>query len=475
MISAKVLGDHARRFWEQADSRIVRAAYYRVLIVLAVAAAVWHGYAATNSVVEVSAAHGPNSLDIDIDNVDLLRSVHAHPTLLSTLGWLHESWRGNRVPYYWRPLTMFAFWIENAVCGNHLARWVDVSIGLQAVFVVVLASFADRVVRSFHPAHCLTRASLVASILTVLVFTDALPPLHFLNANFAVTGMEVVLDNWKDQLEMWTGIAILASVIFSMDGRWKPALACAVAAVCFKENGWLAFSAPLLTSILRPGPAGAGRPAFDRRTAAAWIFTAAILIALRASAGWKVFRAPSASTGHFELVQYLHTVIDNCTATLATDMWPIALLGAVYAACVLTGRRRRGARAALCVAATGIVVGALALGLHCNAATSVTMILDPSTGLGTLVLCAGYAAVLILAFRDPTFWRRAAFLYLLVLVTAAPTLTVNQPNVHMLYLTNGVQCVLIGATLTAAACAVGRIVSARNPNPALRADPRTGA
>ncbi|MGO8671303.1 MAG: hypothetical protein ACLQVD_08085 [Capsulimonadaceae bacterium] len=457
------------------------ALFYFALFLLTVSAAAWQGYTVNGSEFAGLASHQLFSrrVAIDVDNVLLLNSLRAHPTLVSTLGWLHESWCGHRVPYYWRPLTMFAFWIENAACGQHRAGWVDVSIGLHAAFTVLLALFAGQVARGSDrtsPMTALPARSFVAAILTVLIFTEVLPPIRFLNADFALSGANVVLDNWKDQLETWTGMAILASLMFSLDGRWKPALVCVAAAICCKESGWLAFIGPLLIVITRPVRAGAERqgrtlrrPTGVRagakrrgrtlrppqgvrlRAAASWIATAAVLVALRASSGWEVFRAPSASSGHIEIWHTLHAVIDNYTAMLGSDLWPIPLLGAAYGTIAVARGLHARARLGLCGVATLLAVSALMLISHASAAIAALVILDPSTGLHATLMCVGYAIVVILALREPDFWRSAAFLYLLVLITASPSLVVSQPNMHMYYLTNGIQCVLIASFLAAAA------------------------
>ncbi|MGO8671304.1 MAG: hypothetical protein ACLQVD_08090 [Capsulimonadaceae bacterium] len=433
-----------------------RTLYYGALFLFTVVAAVWQGYTANATVFEASASHQLNNLSVEIgvDNVDTLRSVYAHPTLLSTLGWLHESWHGNRVPFYWRPLSMFAFWIENAACGRDLTRWVDVTIELHALFAVMLVLLADRLARGVDPIGSLTPGNAAAAILTALIFTESIPVLRFLNADFALSGAEVVLVNWKDQVEMWTGTAILASVIFSMGGAWKPALACAVAAVCCKESGWLAFMGPLLVPILRPSPSDNGNGSFDIRVPAAWIAAAAILVALRASAGWGVFHAPTATGGHLHVAKYVCAVIDVYTAMLATNTWPIPLLGASFGVIAVARGLSSRARLGLCSAAAALAVFALALTSHVDAPSAIMMIVSTWEGLRAMLMSVAYAAVVMLAFRTPGGGRKAVFLYVLVLITATPTLTVNQPNMHMLYLTNGVQCILIASCLSAAACAL---------------------
>lgn len=253
----------------------------------------------------------------DVDDAVILKAIGEHRSITGPLFWWHNGWLGKVYPRYWRPLTMCVFWTEYQLFGAfRFDRWQAAEVFFHFLFAGVLAWFG----------YGLTRSRFVPP-LTVIVFSGfsgvVLPQISTYVLSLTTPASSVVLSNWKDQPEVWTGIFALLSMTAAMRRRWALSLALAAAAVCVKETGWLTF-AMLLATLLYTGD-------LRKIPLAAWVSTVVVcgaLIALRASAGHNVLFPHHDAGFATGFARYLIHVVDPNVLQITTDSWPIAVLGA---------------------------------------------------------------------------------------------------------------------------------------------------
>jgi hypothetical protein len=391
---------------------------------------------------------------IDVDDALFVRNAESRPTFGSTFFWWHHNWIGQAFPFYWRPLTVQSYWVECRLFGpDRFDRWQTADIAFHVLFACLLAVFAWRIT-----------GSKFAAPITVLAFTSFRPisglePAYFVSA-FTTPAANVVLDNWKDQPEMWTGACAVGALLCALSRRWWAALALAAISVCYKESGWMTFPMLLACAVYTRQV-----PTIPRSV---WIATGLVvfaLIALRASAGHSVLVPHHDSGSSGGLGRYVHAVIDGDLQLLTTNLWPIPLFG--FAAAVLTFLRRPGLIARVVIglilfAAAGAAVG---YGNSADLASGTEMMIDPAAKLDEVTHCFLYGVIILLAWRDVPVRRMALCLYVLVLLSAIPSCFVLQPNLHMLYLTNAFQSVLVAAVgLAAIRQAAALLTGQRNAN-----------
>jgi hypothetical protein len=380
----------------------------------------------------------------DIDQDVFLKHIAHHPTFASTFVWWHTAWLGDEYPWYWRPLTMLAFWTEDHLFGAYrFDRWQVADIVFHILFAVLLGVFAYQITRNkFAPA------------LTILAFTSFVPLSESLNVIGSIFGFSslfttpaanVILANWKNQVEPWGGLCALGAMLLSVKGRWWAGLACAVAGICFKESGWLAF--PMVLAML----VYTGK--LKTVPLSVWIGTGlavVILLALRACGGpHLIAQAHHDSRLHIE--RYFLSITDQNVHTLATNRWAIIVLGCFLAALVFSPRLnliKKMITGAVLFLVMGAVVG-LASGT--SPIVGIALLADPTLGLASLFCSFIECLALILAWREPGMRRLMIFLYCLVLISALPVISVLQPDYHMLYLANAFQSTLTAAVAIAAA------------------------
>jgi peptidoglycan/LPS O-acetylase OafA/YrhL len=75
--------------------------------------------------------------------------------------------------------------------------------------------------------------------------------------------------------------------------------------------------------------------------------------------------------------------------------------------------------------------------------------MDPGGRLLRIVACFIEGLALILAWREAQVRKQVVGLYAMIVVSAAPTWAVLQPNEHMLYMANALQCTLVAAVAIA--------------------------
>ena len=378
----------------------------------------------------------------DVDQAVFLKDIGAHSGPLGPLFWWHNGWHGTAYPNYWRPLTMLGFWTEYHLFGPYrFDRWQVADIFFHLIFAGVLGVFAYRVT-----------GSRFAAPLTVLVLANSyadLGSLSFSATYFTTPDGNVILGNWKDQPEAWGAASTVASLIAGLNRRWWWALGFAVVSICFKESGWLTFPM-LLATFLYTGTLREIPRAAWIGTAISWI----VLVAMRASAGRAVMSPVHDLNNHFPLVRYMRHVLDPNVQQLGTDRWAVVVFGAVTV-CLLFWKRVPFLVRFLLIVVVG-AVSAVMLGLanRTDPASGLAMLVDPGIGLGQMKMVVIETAALLLAWRYRPVRRQALYLYSLVLLSDLPEMAVLQPNSHMLYFTNGLQCVLVVAIGMAAARSV---------------------
>lgn len=411
----------------------VRSALLVVLWILAVAGAVGEGYAPVR--VWMSMPDMEQQARIvsvgDVDQAVFLKDIHAHFGIMGPLFWWNHGWHGTAYPYYWRPLTMLGFWTECHLFGTYrYDRWQAANCIFHLAFAFVLAAFAVRMT-----------GSRFAGPLSFLLFAGNptwLDPILWFPKSFTTPPALVVLQNWKDQPEAWTAICSLGACMLAMDRRWWGALALAAASVCFKESGWITYpmlmATLLYTGDLRKPP---------RAVWAALILSWIVLIAFRASAGHNVMFPPREANNSHGVDRYLINVVDPRVAQLSSSTWPVVPLALVFAWLILQSRLRAIPRFLTALAAVGIAAVLLAFTQSTDPVTGLAILVDPRAA-GTILLeTVVDFSIIAIAWRRPAARKAAVYLYALVLLSALPEIAVKQPNMHMLYFTDGLQSALV--------------------------------
>ena len=222
-----------------------------------------------------------DDLTRDCDVAFLTAGIAQAPNWAATVKWWHGSWIGTVTVPFWRPLTSYWFWLEDRHIGlvDNYQQCVWVSVALHLGFIGLFYLFAFRLTGSRWVAFGSVCWFAGYHGLVSLVDTQVL----------ARTGAWVALDHWKNQPEQLTGICIIGACMLLMSRRWLLALLVSCLAVCFKEQGWLAF--PMAAICLSVQERGLGW----LRTVPKWFWvffglTVAVLVGLRWSAGPEVWR-----------------------------------------------------------------------------------------------------------------------------------------------------------------------------------------
>lgn len=404
----------------------------------------------------------------DVDQAVYLKHVEQHWAFLSTFAWWHQACVYPDLPRYWRPLTMLGFWLECHLFGAYrFDRWQTASIVFQMIFAVLLGIFAFRMT-----------GSKIAPALTLLLFANFAPldrsgpslgPIIPFFDLFTTPSANVVLENWKDQAEIWSGSFSLLTLIFTLNSRWWPALVCVIVTICFKETGWLLFPMILILLVYR------GKiKAVPRSVWIASAVSAAILLTLRALSGRDVFFGyHGGQVPHGFQWRVVFEALDGNVRLLLTGFWAVPILGFGLAWLVLFARWKgvvRFAAGAVSLLVAGAVCG-LANGT--DPAVGITLLVDPHGQLFSLIFSFVESLALILAWRDSQVRKEMISLYAMIVISVAPTWAVLQPNEHMLYMTNALQCTLVSAVAIAACRELWRLAapkrgprSVRGPAPA---------
>lgn len=405
----------------------------------------------------------------DVDQAVYLKHVEQHWSFLSTFAWWHQACVYPDLPRYWRPLTMLGFWVECHLFGAYrFDRWQAASIVFQMIFAVLLGLFAYKMTGSrFAPA------------LTLLLFANFAPldktglglgPVIPFFDLFTTPAANVVLVNWKDQAEIWSGSLSLLALIFTLSSRWWAALVCVIVTICFKETGWLLFPM-ILVLLLSMGKL----KAVPRSIWIASVVAAIVLLTLRALSGHDVLIGyHGGQVPHGFQIRVVLEALDGNVRLFLTSFWVVPLLGFALAWLILCVRANPIIKLLVGIGAflaAGVVAGLMN---STDPLVGITLIMDPSGQLIRILCSLLEGLAVILAWRDPQVRKVMISLYILIVISVLPTWAVLQPNQHMLYMTNALQCTLT-ALVTIAACRELRRRVAPKPKRAALGKPATAA
>ncbi len=373
----------------------------------------------------------------------LLPGLNQKPTLLSTLDWWHTSWAGGPQVPFWRPLTSLGFWLEyHAFSSERVDRWMAVTAVCHLLFLALLVVFTQRLTQRWW-----------LGVLAVLLFAGerallirCLPPdcrTVYAALDMAATPAAMALQNWKDQPEMWAGACILGAVILACDRRWVWALACAFAAVCFKESGWLVF--PL------SGVALWSRSQLRTVPHCVWVWAAVLilgLVVLRAWAGPAVFAGYHyGHNGHW-WPRYFHQA-GGCYLlflTMTTSAGGVVLGTLLF---VILRFWRRSLATGMVVAAAAIAIAAALQSRWCGGdfVAGLVCLLDWNEGLLCVVQSFLWLWLAFSLWKNRPYRRSAAALLLMDLLACAVVAAASQVTLHALYLALAFQSTLVSVPL----------------------------
>ena len=180
--------------------------------------------------------HPTRDLSKDIDWSYLNRGLDQIHRFRDTGRWWTGTWCG--VVPFWRPLTSYVFWGERLLWPKEflLPRQI-ILVVLHLVFVAMAGYLTWR----------LTGRRWLA-LLSMWLFAGfrPFPITSFFGYNFAVYDLLLDPKNVTDPL---SGIAMIASLIFLVNGSWLASLALAMVSVGFKETGFMTWPIAALTVL----------------------------------------------------------------------------------------------------------------------------------------------------------------------------------------------------------------------------------
>jgi len=379
--------------------------------------------------------HPTRDLSKDIDWSYLNRGLDQIHGFRDTGRWWTGTWCG--VVPFWRPLTSYVFWVERLLWPKEflLPRQI-ILVVLHLVFVAMAGYLTWR----------LTGRRWLA-VLSIWLFAGfrPFPITSFFGYNFAVYDLLLDPKNITDPLN---GIAIIASLIFLVNGRWLAALALAMVSVGFKETGFMTWPMALLIMAWKPGAKRHILNALKRRWLPVSAWTAgflglAVVHCLAVGFGYRM-GTNAAWLGRAELyfggpIGRLF-VLDDPGAAIVSLLLFLAIIGSRKLSLL---PRFIGIMAALTV---GVLVDTRLQ--HTSWDASMVRLLTYRLDLKVTLLCLFW---LLVAWEGRYDWRTVGFGLGISLVSSVPTWFAAQTQEHTRYVSAFFMEMAVAAAILSAA------------------------
>ena len=361
--------------------------------------------------------HPTRDLSKDIDWSYLNRGLDQIHGFRDTGRWWTGTWCG--VVPFWRPLTSYIFWVERLLWPKEymLPRQI-ILVVLHLVFVAMAGYLTWR----------LTGRRWLA-LLSMWLFAGfrPFPITSFFGYNFAVYDLLLDPKNVTDPL---SGIAMIASLIFLVNGSWLASLALAMVSVGFKETGFMTWPMALLIMAWKPGAKHHILNALKRRwlPVSAWtagFLSLAVVHYLAVGLGYRM-GTNAAWLGRAELyfggpIGRLF-VLDDPGAAIVSLLVFLAIIGSRKLSLL---PRFIGIMAALTV---GVLVDTRLQ--HTSWDASMVRLLTYRLDLKVTLLCLFW---LLVAWEGRYDWRTVGFGLGMSLVSSVPTWFAAQTQEHTRY------------------------------------------
>lgn len=389
-------------------------------------------------------------------NVDwgyLNRGLERIHSFRDTARWWTGTWCGE-VPF-WRPLTSYVFWAMRLLWPpEHMLPRQIVAVALHLCFTAIAGVFLWRFTR--RPWLTLVAVWLFAGL--------RLWPVSPFFGNAASVG-DVLTDpkNFPDPL---VGICILASLLFTVSGRWIAGLIAAAVSVAVKEIGFTTWPLAViaLAWVHRDRVLAAGGLSYaisgirrNRLPVTVWLVVLALLIVVHYRAVGIGYNCGTNGAWFWRALAYFGGPIG---AELVTrDFSPPAVAALLFAA--IMGFRRTSLLpkfiAVLAALAVGTAIDAHLQRTAWDVAAARLLIYRPNPAM--IGICLFWLLVAWEARRD---WRTVVLGAAMCFVAAAPSWMVAQALDHTRYLASFFMEIAVAAAVCRSARAVSGYLAPRS-------------
>jgi hypothetical protein len=406
-----------------------------LFLIFTILSILWSNYAAWNSEFIGPQHNAYTAAIFRQDNYDIpplvLRMQQAR-TFDGTKSYWHEDYTPG-VPFY-RPLSLTWFWLQYQWIGtDRYNGWIAVSIALEIIFCILLAVLVLR----------LTGSS-TAPLFALLIFagTRTVSPIapvayffQFLDSAAALTTVAA----WKDQPTLLSDIAVVSSMILAYYKKWLPGLLTVVVGILFKESSWIAFALTFLMLVL------CGK----LRDIPKWVYVGAVVsmaipILARYLSGMGLIGGYRVGHNYGWKTRYITAVSGSYFSCFLWGTWPAALFATSLYGVVCWKRMHLYARLALVVLFLCAAGAANMILDSISFTTAVTMLLDPSLELHTVIICYFFVMAVGLLWQQNDLGKIALLFVVLSLIAALPYVAALQVNIHQLNLCYAFQSAAVG-------------------------------
>lgn len=410
-------------------ARVPSHASRAFVVLLFLLAAYWgaHPYVAWLASRDI-AADSRRFLAIDQDQSTHLINLAACRTFLSTFKYWTHDWSGG-FPY-WRPLTCQLFWIELRLFGpDRFDLWSAVSVVSQLAAEGLLA-WLVRLLTGRWSIGAVAAVAFAGIGVRLALFGS-----QIIVWPVSMDSSQVLGGNWKNQPDIWMTGCVLGSVATALCGRWTIATALALAAPCFKENGWMAYPLILLFLALK----GKMRTV-PGRVAVVNVLFIVLWIVLRSFAHLKIHDIDTVGHNYSGLARYFDILAGPFFVLLQRTHLAQAVIAAGIAATIVAPRVNYRMRAALFAAtlAAGAVVATADVGD--GLVVGLMVALDPDGGLQETINGAIWLTGVLILLMDPDLRVTGAAMIVIRLISAATVTIALAVGPHTVYMSNAFYC-----------------------------------